>query len=80
MRLAGTARAGNRRFWCLRTNAKAPYKTDFYRKTLRALNRPKAARTGPPLRHPPQADAMPRRASLAYRNRSLAKLAPSQAA
>ena len=43
-----TARAGNRRFWqlsALRAHTKAPYKIDFHRKTLRALNRPKAART-----------------------------------
>ena len=47
-----TARAGNRRFWCLsalRAHTKAPYKMDFHRKTLRALNRPKAARTVPGL-------------------------------
>ena len=56
-----TARAGNRRLWCLsalRAHTKAPYKTDLHRKTLRALNRPKAARAegdgqdrvrGPPL-------------------------------
>jgi hypothetical protein len=46
-----TARAGNRRFWCLtimtalRAHTKAPYKTDLHRKTRRALNRPWAART-----------------------------------
>jgi hypothetical protein len=42
------ARAGNRRFWylsTLRAHTKSPYKMDFHRKTLRALNRPKAART-----------------------------------
>ena len=42
--------AGNRRFWllsALRAHTKAPYKTDFHRKMLRALNRPKAARTAP---------------------------------
>jgi hypothetical protein len=38
-----TARAGNRRFWCLsalRSHTKAPYKTDLHRKTLRELKRP----------------------------------------
>ena len=42
-RATGTARAGNRRFLCLsapRAHTKAPYKTDLYRETLRALNRP----------------------------------------
>jgi hypothetical protein len=39
-----TARAGNRRFWCLsalRAHTKAPYKTDLHRKTLMALNCPR---------------------------------------
>jgi hypothetical protein len=48
VRPAPPPRAGNRRFWCLsalRAHTKAPYKTDFHRKTLRALNRPWAART-----------------------------------
>jgi hypothetical protein len=43
-----TARAGNRHFGplsTLRAHTKAPYKMDFHRKTLRALNRPEAART-----------------------------------
>jgi hypothetical protein len=43
-----TARGGNRRFWllrALRAHTKAPYKTDLNRKTLRALNRPREART-----------------------------------
>jgi hypothetical protein len=43
-----SARAGNRRFRLLSAlcaYTKAPYKMDSYRKTLRALNRPKAART-----------------------------------
>ena len=43
-----TARAGNRRFGPLsavRAHTKAPYKIDFHKKTLRALNRPWAART-----------------------------------
>jgi hypothetical protein len=42
------ARAGDRRFWRLsapRAHTKAPYRTDVYRKTLMALNRPEAART-----------------------------------
>jgi hypothetical protein len=42
------ARAGNRRFWSLsvlRAHTKSPYKMDFHRGTLRALNRPWAART-----------------------------------
>ncbi len=42
------ARAGNRRFRslsALRAHTKAPYKMDFHRKTLRALNRPGRART-----------------------------------
>jgi hypothetical protein len=42
------ARAGNRRFRllsALRTHTKAPYKMDLNKKTLRALNRPWAART-----------------------------------
>ena len=46
--LQHSARAGNRRFWSLsdlRVHTKAPYKMDFRRKTLRALNRPWAART-----------------------------------
>jgi hypothetical protein len=46
---ASPAWVGNRRFRCLsalRAHTKTPYKMDFYRKTLRALNRPKAARTG----------------------------------
>jgi hypothetical protein len=41
-------RAGNRRFGplsALRAHTKAPYKIDYHRKTLMALNRPKAART-----------------------------------
>ena len=41
---AATARAGNRRFWCLsalRAHTKAPYKTDLHRKTLMALNHPR---------------------------------------
>jgi hypothetical protein len=36
--LISTARAGNRRFWCVsarRAHKKAPYKTDLHRKTLR---------------------------------------------
>ena len=40
--------AGNRRFRplsALRAHTKAPYKTNLHRKTLMALNRPKAART-----------------------------------
>jgi hypothetical protein len=44
-----TVRAGNHRFWwlsALRAYTKAPYKMDFHKKTLRALNRPWAARTG----------------------------------
>jgi hypothetical protein len=44
----GTARAGNRRFGpssALRAHTKAPYKMDFNRKTLTALNRPGTART-----------------------------------
>jgi hypothetical protein len=48
-RVCTTARAGNRRFWllsALRAHTKAPYKTDLHRKTLMALNRPGAARTG----------------------------------
>jgi hypothetical protein len=47
-RSACTARAGNRRFRCLhalRAHTKGPYEMDFRRQTLRALNRPKAART-----------------------------------
>ena len=43
-----SARAGNRRkgrLSTLRAHTKAPYKTYFYRKTLRALNRPRRART-----------------------------------
>jgi hypothetical protein len=43
-----TARAGNCRFGplsALRAHTKAPYKMGFHRKTLRALNRPEAART-----------------------------------
>ena len=42
------ARAGNRRFCCLsalRAHTKTPYKMDFHRETLMALNRPGAART-----------------------------------
>jgi hypothetical protein len=48
---SASARAGNRRFWCLstlRAHTKAPYKTDLHRKTLKnakALNRPGRART-----------------------------------
>jgi hypothetical protein len=41
--VADAARAGNRRFWllsALRAHTKMPYKTDLYRKTLRALKRP----------------------------------------
>jgi hypothetical protein len=41
-------RPENRRFWhlsALRAHTKAPYKMYFHRKTLRALNRPKAVRT-----------------------------------
>ena len=41
-------RAEDRRFGplsALRAHTKAPYKMDFHRKTLRALNRPEAART-----------------------------------
>jgi hypothetical protein len=43
------ARAGNRRFCCLsalRAHTKTPYKMDFHRETLRALDRLEAARTG----------------------------------
>jgi hypothetical protein len=43
-----TARAGNRRFGplsALRAHTKAPYKMDFNRKTLRALNGPGTVRT-----------------------------------
>ena len=43
-----TARAGNRRFGrlsALHAHTKAPYRMDFHSKPLRALNRPKAART-----------------------------------
>ena len=43
------ARTGNRRFRllsALRAHTKGPHKTDFHRKTRRALNRPRAARTG----------------------------------
>ena len=43
-----SARAGNRRFSPLsarRAHTKSPYKTDLHRKTLRALNSPRAART-----------------------------------
>jgi hypothetical protein len=43
-----TARAGNHRFRllsALRAHTKAPHKMCFHRETLRALNRPKAART-----------------------------------
>jgi hypothetical protein len=43
-----TARAGARRFGplsALRAHTKAPYKTDFNRKTLRELHRPGTART-----------------------------------
>jgi hypothetical protein len=43
-----SARAGNRRFRslsALRAHTKAPYKIDFHRKTLWALNRPGRART-----------------------------------
>jgi hypothetical protein len=43
-----TARAGNRRFRrlsALRAHTKAPYEMDVHRETLRALNRPWAART-----------------------------------
>jgi hypothetical protein len=55
LRNLSTARAGNRRFWrlsALRAHTKAPYKMDFHRKTLRALNRPKAARTVADLARP----------------------------
>jgi hypothetical protein len=41
--------AGTRRFRLLsdlRTHTKAPYKMDYHRETLRALSRPRAARTG----------------------------------
>ena len=44
-----SARAGNRRFRllsALRAHTKVPYKIEFHRETLRALNRPKAAQTG----------------------------------
>jgi hypothetical protein len=44
-----TARAGTRRFWplsALRARANAPCKTDLPRETLRAINRPRRARTG----------------------------------
>jgi hypothetical protein len=44
-----TAQAGNRRFGilsALRTQTKAPYKTDLLWETPRALNRPGRARTG----------------------------------
>ena len=40
--------AGNRRFWLLSAlcaHTEAPYKIDFHRKTLRALNHLKVART-----------------------------------
>ena len=43
-----TARAGSHRFrplGALRAHTKAPYRMDFHREMLRALNRPKAART-----------------------------------
>jgi hypothetical protein len=43
-----TARAGNHRFGllsALRAHTKAPYKNDLLRETLRALNRPRMART-----------------------------------
>jgi hypothetical protein len=42
------ARAGNRRFWCLRAlraHTKAPYENDLPWRALRALNRPARART-----------------------------------
>jgi hypothetical protein len=42
-----TARAGNRRFGPLsavRAHTNVPYRIDFHKKTLRALNRPWAAR------------------------------------
>ena len=45
-----SARAGNRRFGSLSAlcaHTKAPYKMDFNRKTLMALNRPGTARTDP---------------------------------
>jgi hypothetical protein len=45
---SSAARAGNRRsrlLSALRTHTKVPYKIDLHRKTLRALNRPRAART-----------------------------------
>ena len=45
--------AGNRRFrplGALRAHKKAPYKMEFHRKTLRALNHPWAARTDAELR------------------------------
>jgi hypothetical protein len=43
-----TARAGNRRFWrlsALRAHTKRPIQTELHRKTLRALKRPRRART-----------------------------------